>query len=582
MTYSGNEGVPSSYRRTSSRKKKRKKQQIPAAKIIIAVLIVCAVAALIVFGVKLVKEKMDEKAIAEVETTAPEEALENDVRVDGVRITNLGRTQAKVAIEKKYDWAMKARFAGAQPDSYDIANLLDSSIEKTLDVIYSSSNPEDSYTITFEIDDDALDAEIENMKALWNKAAKNGSISGFNKETEEFEYSGSEKGVEIDEEKLRNDIRTAFSAKTFGKKIDVTARETEPEFNAEAAKAMYKTIGTYTTNSTNNADRNNNLDIACKAIDGKVLQVGEEFSFNFTTGMRTAELGYKEAAAYHNGEIVNEAGGGVCQVASTLYNAVIFSGIEVIERHPHTYAPTYVTPGEDATVSFDGEKGPDMRFVNTTSSTIVVRAHYEDRTVKCWIIGIPILAEGEKISMHSEKIGETEVPAPVYEDDPTMEAGVQIMAAKGDKGSTWNTYLKHEYPDGRVTDELFHVSRYKGHTPKIRRNQALWDPAFDVPPTDEAGNPLPVETKVNADGVIEYNYPTQPESTTGTDTVEIGPGVSSDKPKSPADAVMTEPEGSADGPGGSAQPEPEEPGDSGLSPVPGNIPLVPSVPGGPA
>lgn len=579
MTYRDNEGMPSSYRQSVSRKKKRRKQQSPAPKIIIAVLIVCAVIALIVLGVKLIRNKIDEKAISEVETTVPEEALEKNVTVDGVRITNLGRTQAKVAIEKKYNWAMKARLAGARPDSYDIANLLDSSIEKTLDIIYSSSEPDESYTITFEIDDNALNTEIENMKALWNKEAKNGSISGFNKETEEFEYSGSEKGTEIDEEKLRNDIRTAFASKTFDKKIDVTAHETEPEFNAEAAKAMYKTIGTYTTNSTNNADRNNNLDLACKAIDGKVLQVGEEFTFNHTTGQRTAALGYKEAAAYQNGEIVNEPGGGVCQVASTLYNAVIFSGIEVTERHPHTYAPTYVTPGEDATVSFDGENGPDLRFTNTTSSTIVIRAHYEDRTVTCSIIGIPILAEGEKISMHSEKIGESEVPAPVYEDDPTMAAGVQIMASKGDKGSTWNTYLKHEYPDGRVTDELFHVSKYKGHTPKIKRNQALWDPAFDIPPTDEAGNPLPVETKVNADGVIEYNYPTQAESSTDTNTIEFGPGMSDNKPKSPSEDRPAEPEGSESGPGGSSQPAPQEPENPGGSPVPGNIPLVPVMPG---
>lgn len=574
MTYDSEGRYPS---QPASRRKKRKKDSFSVPKIIVAVLIVIAVIALIVLGVKLIKDKSESSAV-EAETLEPEPALEKDVRVDGVSISNLGKTQAKIAIEKKYNWSMKAKLRGGQPDSYEIANLLDKSIEKTLDMIYSTSEPEENYTINFEMDEEGLDREIENMKALWNKEAKNGSISGFNKETEQFEYSGEEKGIALDEEKLRNDIRTAFSAKKFDSSIDVSTQEVEPELSEEKAKALYKTIGTYTTKSTNNADRNNNLNLACNAIDGVVLQVGEEFSFNLTTGNRTAEKGYKEAAAYQNGEVVSEPGGGVCQVASTLYNAVIFSGIEVTERHPHTYAPTYVTPGEDATVSYDGYSGPDLRFTNTSSSTIVIRAHYEDRTVNCWIIGIPILAEGEKISMHSEKIAESEVPPPAYEDDPTMAPGVQVVASKGDKGSTWNTYLKHEYPDGRVTDELFHVSKYKGHTPKIKRNQSAWDPAFDTIPTDASGNTVQFETHVDENGQITVSYPDQTQPEDNSETTAPGPGQSETE-------KHTEPQPSPGGDGGPGEESPQHrptvpdgpgPGDS---PSPGDIPLVPAMPG---
>ena len=545
-------------------------------------LILCALIAGVVFAVVKIKDKISHDSALEVETLEPESAMEQSVKVDGVSITNLGRTQAKVAIEKKYNWSMKANLPGAEPSVYEIESLIDSSIDKTLDLIYSSDTPEESYTINFEIDDAKLDAEIESMKALWNVEAKNGSISGFDKETETFTYSGAEKGRAIDEETLRNDIRTAFSAKQFGASIRVKSQETEPEFNEETAKEMYKTIGTYTTKSTNNADRNSNLNLACNAIDGLVLQVGDEFSFNNTTGNRTAERGYKEAAAYSNGEIVSEPGGGVCQVASTLYNAVIFSGLEVTERHAHTYAPTYVTPGEDATVSYDGYNGPDLRFTNTSSAAMVIRAHYENQTVTCSIIGIPILAEGEKISMHSEKIGESDVPAPTYEDDPTMEAGVQVLVSKGDKGSTWNTYLKHEYPDGSVTDELFHVSKYKGHKPKVRRNQALWDPALDVAPTNENGETMAMETRVNEAGEIEIGYSLQPRNEESSETIEDGPGntpgetsTEKKKPASPGD----------DGPNG---PEPEttkpnpKPSDDDYEDeplAPGNIPLVPVVPG---
>jgi len=346
----------------------------------------------------------------------------------------------------------------------------------------------------------------------------------------------------------------------------VIANTVEPAFDEEAAKAMYTTIGTYTTNSTNNADRNSNLNLACNAIDGVVLQPGDEFSFNLTTGNRTPEIGYKEAAAYHNGEIVSEPGGGVCQVASTLYNALVKAGLEVTERHAHTYAPTYVTPGEDATVSYDGYSGPDLKFINNTESAIVVRAHYEDRTVTCWIIGIPILEEGEEISLHSEKIATTDVPAPVYEDDPTLEAGVQIEVTKGDQGSTWNTYIKHVYPEGsgkETTDNLLHVSRYKGHTPKIRRNQALWTAEYDVVPTNAEGETLALKTKKDEAGNVILYYETESESAAPNETIPVGPGAPTETiAVKQTEASNTE----AEGPGSSIDEDDLVPG----------IPIVPS------
>ena len=82
------------------------------------------------------------------------------------------------------------------------------------------------------------------------------------------------------------------------------------------------------------------------------MRPGEEFSFNNTIGERTEEKGFGAAAAYNNGEVVQEVGGGVCQVSTTLYNAVVRAGLKVTYRQGHTFQPTYVTPGQDATVSW--------------------------------------------------------------------------------------------------------------------------------------------------------------------------------------------------------------------------------------
>jgi len=515
-----------------SRVRKRKKKSNSGIKIAIIVLVlVCAIVG-IVFAVKAITDNKEPEE-TEVVTLEPESSLEKSVKVEGVNINGMGKTQAKIAIEKKLGWDMKAKLAGVDPATYEIANLLEKSIEDKLDQIYALDTPDESYQIDFKIDDAQLDAEIEAMKALWNKEPVNGTISGYDKETESFTYSEGENGMAIDEEKLRSDIREAFISKKYNASVDVKADTVEPFLNEEAAKALYTTIGTFTTNSTANADRNSNLNLACNTIDGTLLQAGEEFSFNLTTGNRTAERGYKEAAAYQNGEIVNEPGGGVCQVASTLYNALVKAGITVTERHAHTYAPTYVTPGEDATVSYDGYNGPDLKFVNNTEAAVVIRAHYQDRTVTCWLIGIPILEEGEEISLHSEKVATTDVPAPIIEDDPTLEAGVQIEVSKGDQGSTWNTYIKHVYPEGsgkETTDELLHVSRYKGHTPKVRRNQALWTADYDTVPTDANGETLELKRVKDEAGnvILYYETESETEPSAPEELVPEGPGSESE------------------------------------------------------
>ena len=93
-------------------------------------------------------------------------------------------------------------------------------------------------------------------------------------------------------------------------------------------RKKYKTISTFTTKTTSNSKRNTNVKLSAEAINGTVLQPGEEFSFNETVGQRTEAKGYKGAAAYNNGEVVEEIGGGVCQTSSTLYNAVLKGGIK--------------------------------------------------------------------------------------------------------------------------------------------------------------------------------------------------------------------------------------------------------------
>lgn len=400
---------------------------------------------------------------AETEITVPETELEKEVSVDGINITGMSREEAKAAILKDFPWGMKVTW---QDQTYEVNDLMSEKLDALLEEIYTGE-PKENYTLDTSGLEDAAAKEAETVAGLWNKKAKNGSISEYDASSDKFLFKGAENGLAVDQDQLKADILSALSRKDFSAVISATVNETEPEFSEATAREKYKTIGTFTTNTTSNEKRNTNVKLAAKAINGIVLQPGEEFSFNNRVGERTEAKGYKAAAAYNNGEVVQEIGGGVCQVSSTLYNAVVKAGLKTTMRRSHTFEPSYVTPGTDATVSWGG---PDYKFVNNSSAAIGIRASYYNQTCTVSIYGIPVLEDGETHSLKSTKLSETDPPAPAYEEDPTLAPGVEKIKSNGSKGSKWETRLVITKNGEVVSQDVDHSVTYKGHTPVILRN----------------------------------------------------------------------------------------------------------------
>jgi len=133
-----------------------------------------------------------------------------------------------------------------------------------------------------------------------------------------------------------------------------------------------KVIGRYVTYyNPNNRNRAHNIELASKTLDSTVVFPGETFSFNRTIGRRTTERGYKEAPVIVRGELSEGVGGGICQVSSTLFNAVDNAGLQIVERYAHSRNVAYVPPGRDATVSW---YGPDFAFRNTLDQPVLIRS----------------------------------------------------------------------------------------------------------------------------------------------------------------------------------------------------------------
>jgi len=155
--------------------------------------------------------------------------------------------------------------------------------------------------------------------------------------------------------------------------------------NMIGQEAFPDLLGTYSTNYVSNADRTTNLRLAANKINGTVLMPGEVFSYNGVVGARTIAAGYKNAAIYQDGQVVDGLGGGICQISSTLYNAALFANLEMVELYNHQFVPSYVTAGRDATVVY-GVK--DFKFKNSRKYAIKITCSVSGGVAKFQIWGV--------------------------------------------------------------------------------------------------------------------------------------------------------------------------------------------------
>ena len=148
-------------------------------------------------------------------STVPETELQKEVTVDGVNITGMSREQAKEAILKNYPWEMKVVW---EEETFDVADLMAGKVDLLLNEVYQGQ-PKEKYSLNTDGLEEAVKEEVAKAAAKWDKAAKNGSISSYDKDTDKFLFTGAETGLALDQEKLIKDIESALEKKDFDAKI---------------------------------------------------------------------------------------------------------------------------------------------------------------------------------------------------------------------------------------------------------------------------------------------------------------------------------------------------------------------------
>lgn len=257
------------------------------------------------------------------------------------------------------------------------------------------------YTIDSETTQTVIAEKIPHLE----NEAKDATIS---RQNGTFVITDGEKGRKINLEESVAVIESYFNNNWEYKgneSIELVTEVADPNVTREDLEQIKDVLGSFSTNCGGSASRLTNIDVATKYIDGTVVMPGETFSTNAVIKERNAANGYKEAGSYENGETVQTYGGGICQVSTTLYNAVLFAELEVVERSAHSMSVSYVEPSKDAAISGTYK---DFKFKNDTDAPIYVEGWLSGRTLTYKIYGKDTRAEGRVVKYVSEVLSTTE------------------------------------------------------------------------------------------------------------------------------------------------------------------------------
>ncbi len=352
-------------------------------------------------------------------------------------------------------------------------------IERTADAILDSSLKGEFGSIQAFVQDDAK-ISSEEIMAMVDKPAVDASYEVVNNE---IVYTYEESGRTLDYALLEQYLDSGE------KKFELDIQTVHPKVTAASLrdKMFTDVLSEYSTTYSESAvDRTVNVSLASKSINGVVLGPGDKFSFNGSVGERSAERGYREAIVFVGGKLEDGLGGGICQVSSTLYSAVLHTGLEVVSRANHQFFVAYVPSGMDATVVYDAKI--DFNFVNNTGWPVRIESTMNKGKLTVRIIGTKT---DNKTYVIENQLVDTKPSTIKYEQDASVAAGGQVVKQKGQEGRTVDTY-KIVYDNGVQVDKIYlHRSRYNPMEQIIKINGE--PPAAPPAEGEKAPEPTPAQ-----------------------------------------------------------------------------------------
>ena len=261
-------------------------------------------------------------------------------------------------------------------------------------------------------------------------------------------FDGGKPYLKIDAKKLTEAAEKYILGRSEG---DVAIPVTEEKFTVvspELTKDINRVLGVYTTYFGGSENRCANIAHAASMIDAKVVKPGEYFSFNGTTGLRTRENGYLDAPVFLEGKLVPDAGGGVCQVSSTLFAAVLRAGLAVTTRTCHFAPVAYIPIGQDATVA---DNYLDFCFLNHLKKPVYIHTVYEPGAITAYILGneVDMPQEASVYEVSCETLPNKKV----FKTDPAQAE--EVKHEEGNLGYDVTVCQSVSWADGRTYNDSF-------------------------------------------------------------------------------------------------------------------------------
>ncbi len=334
-------------------------------------------------------------------------------------------------------------------------------------------------------------------------------------------------GIAVDMDATEAALNEALRAEgTDAVQVAATVTVTEPKITTEALETIQDELGSYTTGFASSSwSRATNLEVGAAKINGRVVMPGEVLSGYECMAPITAANGFKNAGAYENGRSVDSIGGGVCQIATTLYNAALYAELDIVQRQNHSMTVSYVDHSRDAAIAGTYK---DIKVANPYDTPIYVEGYTSGRKLTFTIYGKETRPANREIKFESKTLQWIDAGAPIEELDPTLAPGQRVRESSGHTGVRSELY-KCVYVDGELQERtLLNKDNYMASKAIYRVGPPAPAVPVEAPPAETA----PAETApagpsgdviAQGPGAAGAPAPEAPASPTAPGAVEVSP-----------------------------------------------------------
>lgn len=348
------------------------------------------------------------------------DTISKNVYIGGVNVSGMTEEQATKAVEEKLRKGTGGNYTVKIGDETTTATAEDFGMEWTnREVVHEAmevakggnlikqyKDKKDlqvepkNFEVAYAPNEQAVKTYVEKLAEEYNRDAEEGDITFANGYPE---VTGGETGIAVNVDQSVSSIMKALEGD--GTELTVVAEVQKPSVTKEELSQVKDVLGTATTYYGSSYERNTNVEVGASKINGTLIMPGETFSVTAAVTPFNADNGYYPAPSYESGQVVDTYGGGICQVSTTLYNAVLKAELQVDERHNHTMLVSYVDPSKDAAIA---EGLMDFVFTNNTDAPIYIYGVGYQGTLNFTIYGHETRDPNRSISFRSETLSQTD------------------------------------------------------------------------------------------------------------------------------------------------------------------------------